>query len=192
MNNISNEIIMKKLFLLLMAIAGLSWVFHQSLAAQENQVTGKVFYVELFGPGLLMSANFDSRFKSNERLGFGYRIGVGFSVVSIEDGLFEKWGYYDDDTRSYYSIPAGLNYIFGKPNSANTFEVGGGISFLTHKTTLYCYDDNSTGRLIGYFSFTYRMTPVNGGFSFRIGFTPIIGTSGNLFPMGAIGFGYAF
>ena len=182
---------MKKSFLLLMAITGLLWAFHQSLAAQENQVAGKVFYAELFGPGLLMSANFDSRFKSNERLGFGYRIGVGFSVVSIEDELFLKWDY-DDDTRTYYSIPAGLNYVFGKPNSANTFELGGGISFLTHKTTLYCYDFNRTGYLIGYFSFMYRKIPVNGGFSFRIGFTPIIGTSGNLFPMGAIGFGYAF
>jgi hypothetical protein len=34
--------------------------------------------------------------------------------------------------------------------------------------------------------------PVNGGFSFRIGLTPIIGTAGELRAMGAIGFGYAF
>jgi hypothetical protein len=38
----------------------------------------------------------------------------------------------------------------------------------------------------------YRRIPVNGGFSFRAGFTPIIGTSGDLVPMVALGFGYIF
>jgi hypothetical protein len=87
-----------------------------------------------------------------------------------------------------------LNYVFGKPNSAQTFEVGAGITLLTRKVALYYYgfDEKQSGNAIGAITFMYRIMPVNGGFSFRIGFTPIIGTAGDLFPMGTVGFGYAF
>jgi hypothetical protein len=186
---------MMKLIVLAIAISTLI----QSLSAQEERFSGKLFYTELGGPGVLMSANFDSRFKSGERLGFGYRIGAGFGVGDFKVLRINpnpQWGnlyYFDDVRRTYYSFPAGLNYIFGTPNDANTFEVGAGVTFLTHKVSLYNNNDDEPGRMIGFITFMYCLKPVNGGFSFRIGFTPIIGTSGELFPiMGAIGIGYAF
>jgi len=86
-----------------------------------------------------------------------------------------------------------LNYVFGKPNSAHTFEVGAGVTYLTHHVALYYYENNKkTGHAIGFLTFMYRKIPVNGGFSFRIGYTPIIGTGGDLMFSGAIGFGFAF
>ena len=179
---------MKKSISLFVAIAGL---FNISLLAQEEILAGKLFYVEVGGPGVIMSANFDSRFESNERLGLGYRLGAGFGVKKFG-------GYYSlnaDDTpvrKIYYSFPAGLNYIVGKPNKSSTFEIGATVTVLTRKVSLYTYGDYKPGHLIGCFTFRYRMMPVNGGFSSRVGFTPIIGTAGNLFPMGAIGLGYAF
>ena len=177
---------MKKICFILIAIE----LFCQSLSAQGESVANKVFYSELGGPGFIMSANFDSRFTSNERLGLGYRLGVGFGYGRIQQ---TQWvGYYNYVTRTYYSIPAGLNYVLGKPDSAHTFEIGAGITFLTRKVSLYNYGAGEPGHMIGHLAFMYRIMPVNGGFSFRVGLTPIIGTTGDLFPMGAVGFGYAF
>ena len=181
---------MKKLVLIVVAIVA----FNHSLSAQEERVTGKAFYAELGGPGVYMSMNFDSRFKSNERLGLGFRLGAGFGVRDVET-RFSLGGAVYSATRTYYSIPAGLNYVFGKPNSAHTFEIGAGLTLLTRKVALYYWgvrEWGNTGNVIGFFTFMYRLMPVNGGFSFRVGLTPIIGTGGDLLPSGAIGFGYAF
>jgi hypothetical protein len=180
----------------LFAIAILFITGNQSLSAQEETVAGKQFFVEFGGPGYIMSANMDSRFKSNARLGFGFRLGAGFGVGKFDDKpLLDMYGNtigYESVTRTVYTFPAGLNYILGKPNTSSTFEVGAGVSVLSRKMSLYNLGVEKDGNVIGYFTFMYRVTPVNGGMSFRVGFTPIIGTAGDLFPMGAIGFGYAF
>ena len=184
---------MKKSILVLLMIVGLTFTLNLTLSAQVEKTANKVFYAELGGPGLIMSANFDSRIKPDERLGFGFRLGAGFGYGDFEAGQPNQYGYYERVTRTYYSIPAGLNYVFGKPYSAHTFEVGAGVSILTRKVALFNYSyDDKPGNAIGFFTFMYRLMPENGGFSFRIGLTPIIGTSGDLFPMGSIGFGHVF
>ena len=179
---------MKKSLSLWVISTGLLLTLNQSLSAQEVEKANKFFYAEFLGPGLIMSANFDARFTSNERLGLGYRLGVGFAYGDFEDKQ-NRWGYV---TRTYYSIPVGLNYVFGKPDSDKAFEVGAGVTFLTRKVALFYYNEEKPGHAIGFLTFMYRKVPVNGGFSWRIGLTPVIGTSGDLFPMGAVGFGYAF
>ena len=186
---------MKQSHSVLAIMMGLSLTLHQSLFAQEDRTANKLFYSELGGPGVIMSAKFDSRFTSNERLGLGFRLGAGFGVGLIRTTWVDKqWNYtyIENIRRTYYSFPAGLNYVFGKPNSAHTFEVGAGVTFLTHKVPLYYYQVKKPGHVIGFSTFMYRLMPENGGFSFRIGLTPIIGTSGDLCPTGAVGFGYAF
>ena len=167
------------------------------MSAQEENVAGKIFYTELGGPGVIMSMNFDARFQPNTRIGFGYRIGAGFGIgqfdgkpISYND--YGGYSYYEQVTRSYYSIPVGINYIFGKPNRAPTFEVGAGATFLTRKVSLYNYEMDKPGNVVGFLTFMFRVAPVNGGINFRAGFTPMIGTSGDLFPMAAISLGYAF
>lgn len=184
---------MKKSLSIIVLMASLMMTSHLSLSAQDGKVANKVLYNELGGPGLIMSANFDSRFNSNSQLGVGFRVGIGFAYGEFRDDKPNEWGYYGSVTRTYYSIPVGLNYIFGKPNSSHTFEVGTGLSFLTRKVSLFTYDyDGNSGNVIGFFSFMYRRIPKDGGFSWRIGFTPIVGTSGDLVPMGAVGIGYGF
>jgi len=180
----------KSVFLLVATVA-----FNLSLTAQDGHVAGKLFYTELGGPGVIMSANYDMRFDTNSRLGFGFRMGVGFGTAE-EVINFPPYHYYSR-TVTYYSIPVGINYVFGNPNSENTFEVGAGASLLTKKVSLYNwgysnnYDDDA-GNFIGFITFMYRSMPIDGGFSWRIGLTPIIGTAGSLYPMGAIGIGYVF
>lgn len=182
---------MKKTISLCILMIGLSLTFNPLLLAQE-EIAKKLFYAEAGGPGLIMSVNFDARFNSNERLGLGYRLGVGFGFGNVYEKNANQWDYYDYDVKTYYSFPVGLNYVFGKPNSDHAFEVGAGATFLTHKVALFYYTEEKPGHAIGFFTFMYRKIPVNGGFSWRIGLTPVIGTSGDLYPMGAIGFGYAF
>ena len=183
---------MKKSFLFLVVITGVLITLNQSLSAQE-EVAGKLFYTELGGPGIIMSMNFDSRFNSNERIGLGYRLGAGFGVGNFgEEQNDNGYTYSEGITKTIYSFPVGLNYIFGKPRRSSTFEVGGGVSVLSRKVSIYNFDVKKRGHVIGHITFMYRIAPVNGGFSFRAGFTPIIGTAGDLCPMVAIGFGYAF
>ena len=173
---------------------------NQPLSAQDDKtVAGKLIYFELGGPGVVMSAHYDARFDPESRLGFGYRIGAGFGYENFEEAIIELFKeetdmkpYFDDIKRPFYSIPAGLNYVLGKPHISSTVEIGAGVTFLTRKASLYNYEMYKPGHVIGFFTCMYRFAPVNGGFTFRIGFTPIIGTAGDLFPMGAIGFGYAF
>jgi hypothetical protein len=186
---------MKRLFVLF-AFAGLLLTLNQSVSAQNETVASKLFYAELGGPGVIMSTNWDARFQPNTRTGFGYRIGVGFGIGQFDGNRInysdDYYTYNEQVTRTYYSIPVGLNYVFGKPHIASSFEVGAGATFLTRKVSLYNYEIEKPGHVIGFVTFMYRLTPVHSGLSLRVGFTPIIGTAGDLFPMGAISLGYAF
>jgi len=187
---------MKRLFLSFVAIAGLLLTFNQQLSAQEREV-GKQVYIEFGGPGLVMSFNFDSRFIPSERLGFGARIGAGFAVKQQEEGtpIIGNGGEITTKTRNktYYSFPIGVNYVLGKPSEASTFEVGAVVMLYTDKVHPYNYYGTEKASNVNYcLTFMYRVAPMDGGMSFRIGFTPILGASGNLYPTGAIGFGYAF
>jgi len=167
-------------------------------AQQENTSTGgkteKLFYAEFGGANVLFGANFDWRFKSNTKFGLGARIGLGFTINEKETQVSNPGGgtYYEYSTQSVPTIPLGLNYVFGKKDSPNMFEVGVGVTKLTKKSNVYSYDGNKEGNLIGHFEFMYRRVPIEGGFSWRIGFVPVINTEGEIFPSGAIGLGYAF
>jgi len=186
---------MKQTISVFAIMVGLSMIIHPSLYAQEDRTANKLLFSELGGPGVITSANFDARFTSKERFGFGYRLGVGFGFGKVKTKWVDhQWNYtyIENIRRSYFSFPAGLNYIFGKSNSAHTFEVGAGVTFLTQKVSLYYHQVKKPGHIIGFSTFMYRIMPENGGFSFRIGFTPIVGTSGDLRLSGAVGFGYAF
>jgi hypothetical protein len=182
---------MQKLLLTLtfMALLFSSSSFAQSTTTTATDKTEKLFYAEFGGANVLFGANFDWRFKKNTRTGLGARVGLGFTIYDQEIQNSNGWDY---KTTTIATIPIGLNYVFGKPNSPSMFEVGAGATVLMPAASVYRYDDDKEGNLIGHFSFMYRRVPVEGGFSWRIGFTPIINTSGQIFPSGAIGLGYAF
>ncbi len=162
----------------------------------EGPYRGYQVYGEIGGPGVVFSANFDSRFKQGTDLGWGYRVGLGFGVGDESYGYYSydyEYYYYDTKTISYLTIPLGINYVFGKKRSPHTFEVGLGTTILSKSISLYNYDDHyQTGNFIGHASFMYRKKPIDGGFTWRIGFTPIVGTAGDISPAIAVGLGYAF
>jgi len=174
---------MKYLLLLAFVLMG------TTLMAQQKTAPGQMsFYAELGGPGILFSANIDGRF-SKSVLGFGGRVGIGFVTTDTYDANNNNnW-----ETRSVATFPIQLNYIFGKPNSVHTFEVGAGATFTSKKIDPFGFNDyNEPGQSIfGTASFMYRRQPKDGGFSWRIGFTPIIG-GGFIQPSGGVSVGYNF
>jgi hypothetical protein len=99
-----------------------------SANAQEQKV-GKLpgrssFFAELGGPGVLFSANLDTRFKKSIR-GWGGRAGLGF--VTASEYKYTPPNTYEWNDASAITIPVQVNYIFGKDASPHAFEVGAGI-----------------------------------------------------------------
>ena len=165
-----------------------AFLFASSMViAQKNMVPGQMsFYAELGGPGILFSANIDGRF-SKSILGIGGRAGIGFVTTDVYD-----YNTGNDVTRSVATFPIQLNYIFGKPSSVHAFEVGAGATFTSQKIDPFgSYGKNHATSIFGTASFMYRRQPKDGGFSWRIGFTPIIG-GGYIQPSGGVSVGYNF
>ena len=148
-------------------------------ASDEGGRAQNVF-VEVGGQGLLFTANYDSRF-SKGRNGLGGRVGIGY--ISGGDA-------------NATTVPVSLNYLLGN-GGKHFFEVGLGATAVTGKSngSFFFEDDNSPQRnsnVIGTMSFSYRLQPVNSGFSFRGGLTPIFGGD-FFFPyFGGVSLGYTF
>jgi len=133
-------------------------------------------FVEVGGQGLLFTANYDSRF-SNRRDGLGGRVGIG---------------YLSEGGDNITTIPVSLNYLLGN-GGKHFFEIGLGANILAtggNDESIF-FDDNSSN-VVGTMSFSYRLQPVNTGFSFRAGLTPVF--SGDFFMpyYGGLSLGYSF
>ncbi len=166
---------MKKLLLLLIlagvTVAGTSSAQDAPIAEKRAQNV----FVEIGGQGLLFTANYDTRF-SNKRNGLGGRAGIGYMSI---------------DGENVTTVPFSLNYLLG--TGKHFFEVGLGATFIgSSDGTSILFDDNSEGAVLGTMSFSYRLQPVNSGFAFRAGLTPIF-NSRNFIPYYAgLSLGYSF
>lgn len=147
------------------------------------------FYFEVLGPGALYSVNYDSRFK-NRQDGLGWRAGVS---------------YYAQDGDNLFTVPLMLNYLLGK--KGKYFEIGAGLTFYHTNTSdvffdqqqkydatynSYYYEPEKRTGVYGTLNFGYRYQPLDGGFSFRAGVSPVI-NSDNFIPYWPyVSFGYTF
>ena len=162
--------------------------FSQELKTNVNNVPFRSsFYAELGGPGILFSANIDTRFKSSS-FGWGVRGGLGFVTG---DEVKEVNGINEYDLTSAVTVLAQLNYIFGKYSSPGSFEVGAGATYVSRELEFMNFYDDKTSKLFGTFSFMYRRQPPNGGFFWRAGFTPLFAKD-YVQASGALSLGYSF
>ena len=151
----------------------------------------KTVFFELFGPGVLYSVNYDFRFK-NRQDGWGARVGIGYDATE-RDHIF--------------TIPLAVNYLAGK--KGKYFEVGAGLTYYNAATNDFFFDEHfnyttdangtiisssrkSASGVLGSLNFGYRYQPLDGGFSFRTGFSPLITSNQFAFYWPYISFGYAF
>lgn len=162
----------KFIFTMLSALALSGTVLAQDAMPERR---AQNVFVEVGGQGLLFTANYDTRF-SNRRDGLGGRAGIGF-IAANGDKVF--------------TVPISLNYLLGK--GKNFFEVGLGATFAAANTAnSIVFDDNSEGAVIGTMSFSYRLQPVDSGFSLRAGLTPIFNAHGFIPYYGGFSLGYTF
>lgn len=132
-------------------------------------------FVEIGGQGLLFTANYDSRF-SKRRDGLGGRAGIGYIANEGDNAT---------------TIPLSLNYLLGK--GRHFFEVGLGATIIATggNDNSYFFDDNES-HVIGTMSFSYRLQPVDSGFAFRVGLTPIFNKDFFIPYYAGLSLGYTF
>jgi len=179
---------MRKLFFALAAASTCLFSFAQDNSS--TKISRNSFFAELGGAGIMFSANIDHRF-TQSNLGFGGRIGLGFVTAYEYDTVSYSSYYYSDDPVSTITVPVQLNYIFGKTNSPHTFEVGAGVTYVGKELEIMNFYDERESKLFGTFSFMYRRQPKDGGFTWRIGFTPLF-AKGYIQAFGGAGLGYNF
>ncbi len=144
-----------------------------SAKEEDSRFSRNAVYLELLGPGMLYSVNYDHRITKE----IGFRVG------------FTTWAWFT-------ALPLTVNYLVGGPN--NFIEIGIGVvpGYLTlpgstRPTHSFFAGGPSKGALWGTGTLAYRYQPENGGFLFRIGFTPFWAYD-KFQPYGGISFGYAF
>lgn len=172
-----------------------------SLVQAQGDATRSVF-VEIGGPSLVYSFNYDFRFDKENLDSWGLRVGAG--------------GYKLED-ESLLTVPVQATRLLG--NGRNYFEVGAGFTFInyTNRYTVYDYNnyDPNTGEspiigqktekdyhfildigdtpsFVGTLNIGYRRIPENGGFTFRANMTPLFNTRGFWPLFAGVGLGYAF
>jgi hypothetical protein len=164
----------------------------QSESAGEREAMNAL-YVELAGPGLFYSINYDRMLTDDlsARIGFSYlsfgaSTGDGTSAGSVS-GEF-----------SYWAVPITLSYL-GIGSENNMLEVGGGpVIMNVSGSGLIETDDTKSGAeasatllamtgMVG-----YRHQPSDGGFVFRIGASPVMAFGAGVLPWGYLSLGAAF
>jgi hypothetical protein len=181
---------MRKLLFILLTFTAISVSVYSQRELKAKAPGQTSFYAEVGGPGILFSANYDRRFKPSN-LGLGGRVGLGF--VTAYSNSFDTINYYYYGGRqvSALTVPLQVNYIFGKGSSPHTFEVGAGITYVSKKLDIFNFYNNERSNLFGTFSFMYRRQPKDGGFTWRIGFTPLL-ANGYIQASAAAGVGFNF
>ncbi len=148
----------QKPFLKIIIVLFLAAVQYQSKA--QSPVQSNVFF-EALGPGGVFSVNYEARFSSDPNYpGLGIRAGLSYTQISPV---------------SLFTVPVQVNYLFG--HDEKYFEVGGGATYATASFTDISDSNNSAsgGTVIGTLTFGYRKQPVDGGFMFRAGVSPVFG-----------------
>lgn len=172
---------MKKFLLAVLALA--STITLQASAQQKTSVSDSVslkraqnVYFELLGNGGAYSFNYDSRFGRRQD-GLGGRIGLS---------------YFAGGGDNFFSAPLVLNYLAGK--KGRYFETGAGITVYSANISpiFEDTDEDTTTNIFGTLTFGYRSQPLDGGFMFRAGVSPIITRDAFVPYWPYVSFGYSF
>lgn len=150
--------------------------FNESKAQSEfkrNTVFG-----ELGGSSFLVSINYDKRLSKYPE-GFGVRVGAGYMA----------W----QDTE-IYNFPILVNYLTGKNGKYLELGVGPTIGYAQERKEPMDPDLSFEPYLsvFGSINIGYRYQPLNGGFNFRAGISPILNFDEVIPFWPYLSFGYSF
>lgn len=140
----------------------------------ESRRTAKnAMYLELLGNGILYSVNYERALLDN------VTARVGFSYFSIGASGADANGQQSSAKISLITAPVMANYLVGGKN--HNLELGAGA------LVVYASGESSGGGasasaegvgIAGTATVGYRYQPIDGGFMFKAGFTPLITKSG--------------
>ncbi len=138
----------------------------------------KIVFLEIGGPGLAISANYDMRVQigQSNKL-FGFRVGAG---------------YFQSGNNWVFTVPLQANYLYGK--DGKYLEFGLGTTFLisrgdNYSSKNFIFDDDTGFIATG--TIGVRYAPNNSHINFRLAYVPIIDSDG-LVNIGGFSVGYTF
>jgi hypothetical protein len=143
-------------------------------------------YLELLGSGIIYSLNYERMLINSLAL----RVGFGYAPLSASST--NNAGVTKTATENITTAPLTLSWFpFSSSTSSpsSKLEIGAGIVYVDLTKKLASFP---AGNSIGYTAILgYRYQPADGGFLFRIAFTPFI-LFNKTEPWGGITFGYGF
>ncbi len=164
-------------YMLLVAGAAAILITATPCTAREgpNAMSSAVVYVEIGGPGILYSINFEYRVTIN------FVLRAGYSSWSIRPfGFFRS-----RESDSFIGFPISLSYLYGR--NADKLEIGIGIV----PSYLKAFGLGEGRAILGTATIGYRFEPEEGGVLFRLDFTPFL-AGRQLVPFAGASLGYAF
>ena len=133
-------------------------------------------YIEFFGSGGLYSVNYDRMFSDN----IGARIGFMYFAA--------EWLIFFNDVEMVL-IPTTMNFFVG--TGKNKLELGAG-PVIVYGSMGFLGSDPIAGSGVGWTgTIGYRYQKDNGGFMWRIGFTPVL-LGSEFHPSGGVSLGFSF
>ena len=141
-------------------------------ATSTDRKAKNLVYLELLGNGGLYSVNYE-RMLSNDlsaRLGFSY-FSISASAGSGQEQSSAK--------ASIVTAPALFNYMVGGKN--HKLELGAGATLIYVSASASGGAASASGEGVGVAGTGvagYRYSPADGGFVFRVGYTPLFGKGG--------------
>ncbi len=160
-------------FLSLLSFAQTDTVRLRDLSSKPGIVTDRApqaVYFQVLGSGPILSVKYDRRFSKRVN-GLGFAAGLGY------------WGETDV---SIFSVPAQINYLFGREN--HFIEIAGGTTFVSAAESFF---DSDASGFIHHLNLGYRHQPTRGGFFFRGGYSPLF-FAGESVTSFYLGFGHNF
>jgi hypothetical protein len=164
-----------------------------SEATEHDRDAKNALYLDLLGPGLVYSINYDRVIADD----FSARI--GFSYLSYSMGASNGAGTTAGLKFSYFAIPVTVSYL-GIGSANNMLELGAGGELLNAKGDGFINASEGSASASAsrtFFALTglagYRHQPADGGFVFRVGLSPVeIFGLNKILPTGYLSLGAAF
>jgi hypothetical protein len=167
-------------------------VSSSSDGAPKGREAKNAIYLDLGGPGLIYSLNYDREIIPD----LSARIGI--SYLSMGASATDGSGNNTSAEFSYLAIPITASYL-GIGSENNMFEVGGGPVIMNFSGSGLIESDDedvSAGGSVTTVALTglagYRHQPADGGFVFRIGLSPMMTFGAGFLPWAYLSLGAAF
>jgi len=184
---------------LVLTIFNTSWAQGEGSSGMRDHpvlmpIAPNAIYLELLGNGLFYTINYDRLLSPDVgiRVGFGYLgLGAGNSTTTNPDGTTSD----NSISARFIVVPATLNYFICSQDhrgrvGSNKWELGLGILYINVSVDFFGFQ--GTGSVIGETATVgYRYQAYDGGFIFRIGFTPVYIVS-RFQPWGGLSLGFGF